>query len=180
MRNRTAFLPDPITTLEDRVALSHAHTVPALVHATANLSTTPVQAPVSLEGTVKGVQTPVAHQPGTLHLVGSGNVAPLGPEKAVGTLTIKSGEPTFYNGTVTLSDPLGSIDVQISGIQGGPIGLGRPVLLHYKITGGTGAFHGATGSGNVTYTTLPSPLANPVAGQSMFRLTFGTPPTPTA
>jgi hypothetical protein len=173
MSKPTAFVPQAIAPLESRVVPSHAHVPAAHVMHHVQGALTPAPAALALEGTVQGVQTPVRGQPGTLFLKGAGHVAPLGAVSETGTLTIRSGEPTFYKGTVTLTGALGSVSVQIARIHPGPIGFGRPIMLHYTITGGTGAYRGDSGSGAVAYNTGPSPIVNPLGGQSTFRLTFG-------
>jgi hypothetical protein len=172
MRKRTALIPNAVAPLECRVALSHATAAAALVQS----ATIPVQDPIHLVGSVQGGQAFLPTPPDTLKLAGGGFVSPLGETVVAGTLTIKSGEPTLDDGTVTLSDKVGSIGVHIFGIEGGRTGPRGAVRLRYTITGGTGAFLGATGSGVVVYAAKPSPLAHRVGGLSLFSLTF-SPPT---
>jgi hypothetical protein len=140
------------------------------------VATTPWQAqPIVLQGTVNGFQIPsplASAKPGDLLLKGSSKVAPLGQVALVGTLSIRSGEPTFYDGTEVLSNRQGGIQLHIFGIVGGPSG--PPAHLHYDILAGFGAFRGATGKGDVVYDQSP-----PMNGRTPFSLTFGN-PTPTA
>jgi hypothetical protein len=154
------------------VALSHGLLSPPHVVPVALVARTPPPASrIDLQGTVTGFATPNPAGPpgpGNLLLNGSGTVAPLGKVNLVGPFSIRYGEPTFYNGDVTLSDTAGSVEVKITGIIGGPSG--PPAHLHYTILSGTGAYGGATGSGNVIYNqglTVKSPIP--------FSLTFGNP-----
>jgi hypothetical protein len=169
MRNRNAFTPDSAHALETRAVPSLTLSASLLPTADVAVAATSV---MHLAGTVQGIQTPAPHLPGTAHLSGGGTVGPLGNVKITGVISVRSAEPTFYNGAATLSNARGSVTIRISGIHGGPDFLGRPVFLHYTITGGTGAFRGAVGSGTVGYLTLPAPTANPVDGQMVFRLSF--------
>jgi hypothetical protein len=154
------------------VALSHGPLSPPHVVPVALVARSPPPASkIDLQGTVAGFATPNPAGPpgpGNLLLKGSGTVAPLGKVNLVDPFSIRYGEPTFYNGDVTLSDTAGSVEVKITGIVGGPSG--PPAHLHYTILSGTGAYGGATGSGNVIYNqglTVKSPIP--------FSLTFGNP-----
>jgi hypothetical protein len=77
-----------------------------------------------------------------------------------------------YSGTVTLVAASGSITASLSARVFGPTVLGAPIDLTYTITGGTGAFAGATGSGKAVFS--PSIASHP----GEVALTFGntTPP----
>jgi hypothetical protein len=126
--------------MEDRVVLSHVGLplVAAAVH--------PTHHPMTLDGVVQGSVT----FRGDVHLLqGSGRVAPLGNGTANGSLAIRLGEPTFYDGELTLLNRSGSVTLRIKGIQGGPSG--PAAHLPYDILGGTGAYLGATGHGLVAY-----------------------------
>ncbi len=175
MRTRHTFAPAVPDRLEGRVVLSHGMMTPALVGAA--VSTPPQKHVIDLQGTVKGFATPsplasASAIPGALLLHGKGTVAPLGAVGLVGTLSIRSGEPTFYDGRVSLSNGRGSVQVHIFGIVGGPSG--PPAHLHYEITGGSGLYRGATGKGDVVYDQGLSPVDN----RTPFSLSFGG-PTPT-
>jgi hypothetical protein len=184
MSARRRFVPGVQARLEDRVVLSHA-AVLTVGHG-ASLA---AQVALALQGTVSGVEYPGPTATGGVRLVGGGtlSVSPTGryPFSVIGSLTIRSGEPTFYDGHLTLTALLPSasgvpvasqIFVHIHGIVPGPTRLS--VHLIYDITGGTGLFQGATGHGEVTYTQgpPPPPPANPVAGPlpiATFSLKFG-------
>jgi hypothetical protein len=174
MKNRNRFVLSVLDRLEERVALSHGMMAPAQV---APVETTPPQKQViDLQGTVKGfaIPSPLASPiPGDLLLIGKGKVAPLGQVSLVGPFSIRSGEPTFYDGRVALSNPRGGVEVHIFGIVPGPSG--RPAHLHYEILSGWGAYLGATGKGSVVY----DQGLVPVGGRTPFSMTFGS-PTPTA
>jgi hypothetical protein len=123
----------------------------------------PVKA-IMLNGTVEGMTSQSA----------SGTVDPLGMVTSSWTLTPSGAEPVNYSGTVTLVASSGSITASLSGRLFGPNRLGAPIVLTYTITGGTGAFAGATGSGKAVFS--PSIAAQP----GEVALTFGntTPPAP--
>jgi hypothetical protein len=88
------------------------------------------------------------------------------------TLAASGAEPVTYQGTVTLVGANGSITATLVGQVVGPTILGAPIELTYTITGGTGAFAGATGTGKAIVSSIISSLPGEVA------LTFGdtTPP----
>ncbi len=180
MRKRYALVPTVPDRLEARVALSSGMLAPALVSRAA-VTTTPVPPTqvIDLRGTIKGIASPsplASPIAGDLLLNGKGTVSPLGPAQLVGTLSIRSGEPTFYDGRVSLSNNLGSVQVHIFGLVGGPSG--PPAHLHYEITGGSGLYRGAVGKGDVLYTQGPS--ASATGGPFAFSLAFGPSSTPTA
>ncbi len=158
MRQRTRLVPILEDRLEDRLVLSHgaihqaAHVVHHHAHAAAPA------AAIALNGTVEG----------TTPLDGSGTVSPLGAVTSSGTLRARGGEPVVYTGTITLVGDAGSITASLSGRLFGPQYPGEKVSLTYTITGGTGKFRGATGSGRAVY----SPVISSPAGD--FALTFGT------
>jgi hypothetical protein len=87
-------------------------------------------------------------------------------------LTASGAEPVKYTGTVTLVGASGSITVRLVGQVFGPSILGAPIDLTYTITGGTGAFKGATGSGKAVFSPSLASRAGEVA------LTFGDTPPP--
>ncbi len=88
-------------------------------------------------------------------------------------MTASGAEPVNYTGTVTLVGASGSITASLVGRVFGPSVLGAPIKLTYTITGGTGAFEGATGSGKAVFSPSIASQAGEVA------LTFGdtTPPS---
>jgi hypothetical protein len=120
----------------------------------------PTAATVVLSGTVEG-QTP---------LDGSGTVGPLGAVTSTGTLTAWGAEPVTYAGTITLVGATGSVTASLSGLLFGPDRLGETINLTYTITGGTGAFQGASGSGKASFTAMNSSTATAANG---FVLAFG-------
>ena len=132
-----------------------------------------------MQGTVNGfaIPSPLASasaNQGALLLRGKGRVAPLGAVSLIGTLSIRSGEPSFYDGTVTLATSKGGVRVHIFGIVGGPSG--PPAHLHYQIVAGWGSYRGATGKGDVVYDQGHSSVDH----RTPFSLTFGKPATTTA
>jgi hypothetical protein len=70
-------------------------------------------------------------------------------------------------GTITLIGSAGSVTVDLAGRVFGPTRLGQPIVLTYSVTGGTGLFQGASGSGQASFT-----LTLSGAGDD-FVLTFG-------
>jgi hypothetical protein len=158
MTRRYAFIPDRSGRLEDRLALSHllGH-APAHVAAPHHAGTIHVASiTVSLDGLVTG-QKP---------LNGSGTVDPLGQVTTTGKITSHGGEPVVFTGKITLTGSTGSVTAKLSGRLFGHMSPRESVRLTYDITGGTGAFEGATGSGKAIY--LPH-----FNGGSLFVLTFG-------
>jgi len=101
-----------------------------------------------LSGTVKGGS----------NLYGSGTVGPLGAVASTGTLTTRGAEPVTYNGTITLVGATGSITASLHGLLLGADHLEETIHLTYTITGGTGAFRGAAGSGLASFTGMPANL----------------------
>jgi hypothetical protein len=174
MRKRYAFVPTAPAPLERRVALSHGMLAPAMVGPVATAS--PLTHVIALHGTVKGVAVPsplASAIPGDLLLIGKGTVSPLGPASLVGTFSIRAGEPTFYDGRVSLFNGRGGLQVHIFGVVGGPSG--PPAHLHYEITAGWGLYRGATGKGEVVYD-----QGSAVGGRTPFSLDFGPSSTPPA
>jgi hypothetical protein len=117
---------------------------------------------VVLNGTVEGNTSQSA----------SGTVNPLGMVTSSWTLMAMGAEPVNYSGTVTLMASSGSITASLSGQVFGPTVLGAPIDLTYTITGGTGAFAGATGSGKAVFSPRITSQPGKVA------LTFGDTPPP--
>jgi hypothetical protein len=158
MKRSNRYVPTLADRLEDRLVLSHAaiHHAAHIVHHRGQISR-PVGA-IVLNGTIEG-KSP---------LVGSGTVTPLGSVTSTGSLTARGAEPVVYSGTVTLAGANGSITASLFGLLFGPQRLGQKVALTYTITGGTGAYQGATGSGKA----IDSPIIKSPAGD--FALTFGT------
>jgi hypothetical protein len=125
---------------------------------------------LTLSGTFTGTWTPVLVVPDlgfpqTLH--GAGTVGPLGTVQASGSIAtpgfVWQGRST---GTFTLTGAAGSITIQLVGpLQGGfsP----PPSAFNYTITGGTGAYAGATGKGTVTLAETRA-----AAGGGTFTMTF--------
>jgi hypothetical protein len=89
-------------------------------------------------------------------------------------LKASGAEPVVYTGDITLVGATGTITASLSGRLFGPNRLGETIDLTYTITGGTGAFQGAAGSGEAFFT----PTGFNVSGG--FSLSFGSPPTMSA
>src|SRR5262249_3664378 len=117
---------------------------------------------VVLNGTVEGRTSQGA----------SGTVGPLGTVTSSWTLTASGAEPVKYAGTVTLVGASGSITASLGGQGVGAAIICAPIDLTYTITGGTGAFKGATGSGKAVFSPSLASRAGEVA------LTFGDTPPP--
>jgi hypothetical protein len=158
MKRSNRYVPTLADRLEDRLVLSQAaiHHAAHIVHHRGQINR-PMGA-IVLNGTIEGASP----------LAGSGTVTPLGSVTSKGSLAARGAEPVVYSGTVTLVGAKGSITASLTGLLIGPQRLGQKVTLTDTITGGTGAFRGATGSGKVIY----SPIINSPAGD--FALTFGT------
>jgi hypothetical protein len=137
---------------------------------------------VALSGQVSGtwLEQPTIPDVGhTQTLSGSGVVAPLGMAQVSGELHtpgfVARGETT---GTITLSNADGSVTLRLVG----PPQAGfspPPSSFQYTITGGTGKFAAASGTGVVTFAEQESPplvcppnaLCLPLAGGT-FTMTF--------
>src|SRR5262249_9440097 len=96
---------------------------------------------VVLNGTVEGPTSPGA----------SRVAARLGAEQCSGTLAAWGAGRVKSAGRVPLVGAPGSITASLAGQVFGPSILGAPIDLTYTITGGTGAFKGATGSGKAVF-----------------------------
>jgi hypothetical protein len=138
---------------------------------------------LSLRGEVSGVWLPHPGNPDTglaQELNGSGSVAPLGAVQVSGSLQgpgfVARGHAT---GTLTLSAAGGSITLRLVGQGAQPGFSGPPHAFTYTVTGGTGAYAGASGSGTVTLeerTSVPPPHLPPnvyFVPLNTFTLTFG-------
>jgi hypothetical protein len=160
--NPTTPPTDPTAPVTAPTAPTTSPTTPATSPPTPG--TGPTVAALVLSGQVEG------HQP----LDGSGNVGPLGAVTSTGTLSASGAEPMNYSGTVTLVGSSGSVTLSLTGRLFGPVSIGRPVDLTYTITGGTGAFEDATGSGNAVLSFhLPSgTFPNPSPAPNSFVLAF--------
>jgi hypothetical protein len=109
------------------------------------------------------------------HLLnGSGTIGPLGAVTSTGTLSVSGAEPMIYSGRVTLAGSSGSVTLTLSGRVFGPVFIGNPVDLTYTITGGTGAYQHATGSGNAVLSfNLASGIPTNISpAPNSFALTF--------
>ena len=124
----------------------------------------PASTTIALSGQVAGTQP----------LDGSGTVGPLGAVTSTGTLSASGAEPMNYSGTATLVGSFGSVTLSLSGRVFGPVSIGQTVDLTYTITGGTGAYQDATGSGQAVLSfTLPSGIrTNPSPAPNSFVLAF--------
>ena len=98
---------------------------------------------------------------GPAPLQGKGAVGPLGSVTSTGKLTVSGAEPVKYKGTETLVGASGTITLTLSGQVFGPSFLGGPIHLTYTITGGTGAYQGATGSGKAVLSFVLPPTTRP-------------------
>jgi hypothetical protein len=90
-------------------------------------------------------------------LTGSGPVGPLGQASVTGTVQgvgfIRSGRA---GGTLTLAGPRGAVTLRLRGpVQ--PAFSPLPPSFAFTVTGGTGAYKGATGHGTATLSLTPAP-----------------------
>jgi hypothetical protein len=155
-----SFRPE-LELLEGRAMLSAGSVLsPPLLTVTALLAQqSPQQHYLALVGEIKGTWTRIRTLPDvgqSQSLMGSGRVRPLGEVQAEGTLHapgfIREGHTT---GTLTLTNSRGSITLQLVSRQPQP-GFSPPARSYdYTITGGTGAYAGATGSGRATLQESP-------------------------
>ena len=130
----------------------------------------PAVAAVTLHGTIQGTLVQVIRGPIDAGLqydvTGSGVLNGQPPFLASGNLhrtgMIAQGHAT---GVLTLTNTKGSITLKLEGPpQPGFAPL--PTQFHYTVTGGTGAYQGATGDGQVTFRTRP------LGGLALFSFIF--------
>lgn len=145
----------------------------AVIHSTAVV--TPAKTNVKLDGTISGTYSlaPTAFTLGALYLFnGTGAAGDMGPVQATGRVQLPppvfatpvSAATRFATGTLTLTSigasplPGGSVTLALTSAtpvaSSGPF----PKVLNYTITGGTGAFAGATGSGTIDVVLSPTGL----------------------
>jgi hypothetical protein len=136
----------------------------------ADVTPPPAAARVNLHGTVQGTLVPVIRGPidaGLQYdLTGAGVLGGQPPFLASGTLH-RTGmiAPGHATGTLTLTNARGSITLRLEGPpQPGFAPL--PGGFHFVVTGGTGAYWGVTGDGQLTLQTRP------LGGLVPFKLAF--------
>jgi hypothetical protein len=111
-----------------------------------------VSTTLNLSGQVYGQYQPVSTSGGRAqNLRGGGQVSPLGNAELTGQLhlpgAVSQGQVT---GTITLTSPNGNVTLSLVG----PMQSGSsppPSTMQYTITGGTGAYANASGSGTVSF-----------------------------
>jgi hypothetical protein len=140
-----------LESLESKLVLSTIH--PGVSAAEVSLAASSARHRLNLRGTVDGTTNIAVSNPdagSTQEFKGSGNVVPLGAVNATGSLqlpgNIAKGRAT---GTMTLTNTHGSITIKLVG----PLETGfsaAPSTLAYTVTGGTGSYRGAKGSGHAT------------------------------
>jgi hypothetical protein len=169
--HRRAFSPSPVAPLEHRIALSQAAAFSCAAGAP-HVWAQPAR--LNLYGLALGTD----HTAGTVHRLQATNdsIAPLGTVSLSGFLVIPPARQAnrHVHGTVTISNPRGSVVVSLSGtvtLYNGPFPFASGNLT-YKIVSGTRAYHGATGTGAVLYG--PGPVLLP----GRFLLDFGHYPPP--
>jgi hypothetical protein len=147
----------------------------AVIHSSAIV--TPAKSNVKLDGTITGTYSlaPTSVLLGALYLFnGTGPAGDMGPVQATGrvqlpppiltTPQILTSTGRFATGTLTLTSisasplPGGSVTLQL--ISPSPVASSGPFpkVLNYTVTGGTGAFAGATGSGTIDVALDPTGL----------------------
>lgn len=147
----------------------------AVIHSTAIV--TPAKTNVKLDGTISGTYSlaPTAVTLGALYLFnGTGAAGDMGPVQATGRVQLPppilmptpvASSNRLATGTLTLTSigasplPGGSVTLQLTGATPTTTSTGAfPKVLNYTITGGTGAFAGATGSGTIDVVLSPTGL----------------------
>jgi hypothetical protein len=147
--------------LEDRTP--PAYLIPTMPHPLGHAAqhVRPHPHRLSLKGRVTGIWGAESTPPDTgshQTLTGSGTVQPLGAVGASAFLDV----PGFIkvaraHGRLTLANTQGSITLDLVGLLGK--GSGVPTTLTYTITGGTGKYAGASGTGKAAL--QEAPASNP-------------------
>lgn len=137
---------------------------------------------ISLDGTVRGIyqQAVIGNSGTTLTLTGSGQVSPLGRTDVAGALRITGSALAHAEGELTLSGQQGTLTLDVTGPSSGgvaPLSSHLTFDLTFVITGGTGQFRGATGSGRISLTLLPSRGGASTAG-GQFVMSFAADHSP--
>jgi len=115
---------------------------------------------LNLDGTITGTYSlaPTAATLGALYIfTGTGSAGAMGPVAADGRVSLPGPFTTFTQayGTLTLTSaslsplPGGSVTLSLTAPPSPLASSGFPPVLNYVITGGTGKFTGATGSGTI-------------------------------
>ena len=180
MRRQRTFRPMVGDALEARVTLSHA--VPLALARALSVDVVSPQRQLFLNGSVKGayrvlpVASPIA---GTLYeLSGEGLVTPLGQVLGRGSVRVDGPTPqgALGGGTFALKGGRGTVDLSLEQLPSPAASLPIPGVYYFrfKISGGTGAYRGATGSGLAVLRLDP-----PSATSGTFSLTFSSAPSPT-
>jgi hypothetical protein len=183
MHRRRVRIQPQVEGLESMTLLSGLATT---VHAAASaMVSTPVQT-ISLTGTANGNYISRQSNPdvGTSYnFTARGRIAPLGQTFDVGSFRtpgfIQNGQT---QGRLTLIGPRGTVRLSITEVT--PTGTPTANVFHftYTITGGTGRFRHAQGTGNLDVTLTPSTSStNSVhLGHGKVALTFTSGPAPMA
>jgi hypothetical protein len=129
---------------------------------------------LALSGQITGTWAPVLVVPDLGRpqtLKGAGSVGPLGSVQASGSIATPGFVLTGWStATITLTRATGSVTLQLIGPPQ-PGFSPPPGTFHFTITGGTGAYAGATGQGTATLTETRA-----AAGGGTFKMAF-TPAT---
>jgi hypothetical protein len=140
-------------------------------------------AAIALRGKVSGPVTVTQANPDTgkhYALGGSGTVAPLGACTVNGSFNTPGNIANGHaEGTVTLTAAQGSVTLQLVGPPSPAFGP-PPASFNYTITGGTGSFAGASGTGKAAFL-LNDPTLAPGKGPGHtpnYSLDFGGAPYP--
>jgi len=120
----------------------------ATIHSTAVV----IKSSPSLDGTIKGTFLPLPTPSEDLAIMGSGNAGAMGAVSASGGFGLSEFTNALFGGiTLTSTSGAGTVTLEFTGASGSSTGFPPPTLT-YVVTGGTGQFAGANGSGTVGVT----------------------------
>ncbi|MFI5457598.1 MAG: hypothetical protein ACHRXM_19320 [Isosphaerales bacterium] len=111
--------------------------------------------PILLQGTIRGTYQSASALGGVTRFTATGSLTPVGSVTLKGSLNYTLKTP---GGTATISTKHGNIKANLS-----TGAVGSPVIYH--ITGGTGKYVGASGSGEAIFTTVPIKGKGPAHGK---------------
>jgi hypothetical protein len=184
MKRRHAYVPVAPVALEDRAVPSHvpmARPAAAMPVRAAGTSRD-LQVLTLLEGTIRGVEIPVARRPGVFRLVGQEDLATPGASRSkprVAGVLQEGADGQLGRASLTLSTARGSLKLQFQRFDAPtPAQTAGTTFLCVSVVGGTGIYRGIAGS---RFAQIVEGAAVGTSARRTFTLGFGNdPPAATA